>query len=191
MRGVCPPATSLRNDFDLHVRRSRMMLRRCIRATRPRTLGSASTHLGQVHTSCGWAPPWSAVLVNPPGGNLDLGVDFFLRTDRLNPDQHPAWTSGSGLIVGEGMIMAEGRWRTELETQRSQQHICAAELSAFTTIFPRCVASAHKHDSPTGSPDPGPSYIDLTQKANLITTWCLFQVLKHKARYLQTHAMSP
>lgn len=66
-----------------------------------RTLESTSTHLGQVHASCGWTLLWSAV--NPPGGNLDL--DFFLRMDRLNPDQHPAWTSGSGLMVGEGMIM--------------------------------------------------------------------------------------
>ena len=72
---------------------------------RSRKLGCPSTYLGRAHTSCGWAwLLWSTV--NPPGGNLEL--DFFLRIDRLNPDQHPAWTSGSGLIVGEGMIMAEG-----------------------------------------------------------------------------------
>jgi hypothetical protein len=35
MRGVCLPATGLRNDCDLRARRSRMRWRRCIRATRP------------------------------------------------------------------------------------------------------------------------------------------------------------
>jgi len=85
---------------------------------------------------------------------LDLGVDFFLRIDRLNPDQHPTWTSGSGLIVGEGMIMAEVGEGFSL-TPAISTIMIAAEFSAFTEIIPRCVARAHKHDT---SPDPGPGY---------------------------------
>ena len=122
MRGVCPPATSLRYDCDLHARRSRMRWRRCTRATYSRGLGSVSLRLGSVHTSCGCALPLSAI--KPPGGNLDLGVDFFLRIDRLNPDQHPAWISGSGLIVGEGMIMAEVGEGFNLRLSDLHNYVC-------------------------------------------------------------------
>lgn len=50
---------------------------------------------------------------------MDLGVDFFLRIDCLSPDQHPAWTSGGGLMVGEGMIMVQDGERVH-EFQDSQ-----------------------------------------------------------------------
>lgn len=93
MRGVCPPATSLRNDCDPHVHRSRTRWQRCIRATRPTNISipfgvsSMSTYklwLGTTATVRGQSArrqvrSWSWVLLanrsleSGPASRLDFG----------------------------------------------------------------------------------------------------------------------
>ena len=119
---------------------------------------------------------------------MDLGVDFFPRMDRLNPDQHPAWTSGSGLIEGEGMIMAGVGEGFNLRLSDLNNYVCCGVFGVYENLptlrGPRPQTQQTRRDHPIparATPRP-------TQKANLITTWsrCLYK-LKDRAQCLQTH----
>ena len=99
---------------------------------------------------------------------MDLGVDFFLRIDRLNPDQHPAWASGSGLIVGEGMIMAEVDERFNLRLSDLNNYVRCGAFGVHENLptlrGPR-PQTRRDHQIPARAiPQP-------TQKANLIMIW--------------------
>jgi len=85
---------------------------------------------------------------------LDLEVDFFWRIYRLNPDQHPAWTSGSGLIVGEGMIMVEGR-RIKLTTSDLNDYVCCGVFGVCENLP---TLRGPRPQTREGSPDPGPGH---------------------------------